>query len=95
MWENDPIVLQLIEYMIGRGCTGTIEPSSIYLRGYISFSYKGVTQMVYGEDIYNALLAAYRVEWEQRAIMKRFERYLIDLHSKRSAQEHFNKREGL
>lgn len=86
MWENDPIVLQLIEYMIERGCVGQIQPSINYTgenMGYLEFEYEGKIQRVEGEDIHNALHAAYRVEYTQSGIRKRFERYLIDLNNKR------------
>ena len=88
MWDKDPIVLQLVEYMIGRGCTGTIQPPSKgpfgnNEMGYLILTYSDTTHRVEGEDIYNALHAAYRVEWEIESIRRRFERYLIDLYNKR------------
>lgn len=86
MWENDPIVLQLIEYMISRGCKGMIQPPTNYTGinlGYIEFEFEGVIERIDGIDIGNALHAAYRVEYTQSGIRKRFERYLIDLNNKR------------
>lgn len=91
MWENDPIVLQLISYMIGRGCLVAKEPSTRQSPGYILFGYEGKIVRVEGEDLYNAINAAYRVEWDSYLIAKRFERYLIDLHNKRK----FNEENGL
>lgn len=91
MWENDPMVLQLINYMVNRGCLVAKEPSTIQSLGYILFGYGGKTVRVEGEDLYNAINAAYRVEWDLHLIAKRFERYLIDLHNKRK----FNEENGL
>lgn len=85
MWETDPIVLRLISYMENRGVEILRKADWGNERG-IHFYYKGsIPSIVFvdGEDIYNALHAAYRVEWEPSLIAKRFERYLIDLHNKR------------
>lgn len=93
MWENDPIVLQLINYMKGRGVEMLRKAEWGDERG-IHFYHKDSTPsivFVNGDDIYNAINAAYRVEWDPHLIAKRFERYLIDLHNKRK----FNEENGL
>lgn len=94
MWETEPIVLQLIKYMESRGCDvelGSMGPSEIPGIYFILTDESGefaiLSQFVWGEDIYNALHAAYRVAWEPNDIAKRFERYLIDLHNKRNKHE--------
>lgn len=69
--------------MQSRGCSYYITSDTPNIHGYILFYCNEQERTVQGEDIENALHAAYRVEWEPLAIMKRFERYLIDLYNKR------------
>ena len=89
MWQQDPIVHQLIRYMEGKGCMVTLFADRARFENF------GVVNDVRGEDINNALHAAYRVEWDPKRIAKRFERYLIDLHNRRKNVENFNENEGL
>lgn len=86
MWETDPIVLQLIKYMEEKGCSVRL-PKFHHSKNGVYFNYKEEEVFVDGEDIYVALHAAYRIEWEPSRIAKRFERYLIDLHNKRRTKD--------
>lgn len=82
-WISDSHVQQLIKYMTNKGCE-VLTPNAIS-RDELIFLYEGESIAVSGVDIFNALHAAYRIEWEPHKINKRFERYLIDLHEKRRA----------
>lgn len=86
MWYQDTVVKLLIKAMINKGCAVIVPPWQTDQDG-LTFIYNGVSVFVEGRDISNALHAAYRVEWEPTAIVKRFERYLIDLHNKRLTHE--------
>lgn len=84
-WYQETIIRLLISAMERRGCTVIV--GTHLIGDGISFDYEGKFVFVHKDDIENALHYAYRIEWEPKAIVLRFERYLIDLHNKRQAHE--------
>lgn len=89
-WYQETIIRLLIEAMERKGCHVAVSyaaPSAKYhMRGLI-FTYNNKEVFVHKDDIEDAMWAAYRIDWEPEAIVKRFERYLIDLHNKRQTYE--------
>lgn len=87
MWKTDPIVNLMVNALIRKGCTiVSINPPASPADELIVM-YGNQRRVVDGKDIHNALRAAYRVAWQTDEIVKKFERYLIDLNNKRQALE--------
>lgn len=84
-WIQNPLTKALIQAMLDR----KVSYSPPFVLGYnaIAFHYEEMTEIVYGEDIENAINAAYRVAWEPSEILRRFEFYLVDLNNRRKSSQ--------